>query len=87
VTITHRLRLVVGLQSTGDTLRNSTFTEQALQSMLDRMGVNIRAIQQRTRNIAAVLVTAELPPFIQPGSRVDVTVSSLGDATPFSAAP
>ncbi|WOJ88641.1 flagellar basal body P-ring protein FlgI [Methylocapsa polymorpha] len=73
--------LVVGLQSTGDTLRNSTFTEQALQSMLDRMGVNIRAIQQRTRNIAAVLVTAELPPFIQPGSRVDVTVSSLGDAT------
>ncbi len=73
--------LVVGLQSTGDTLRNSTFTEQALQSMLDRLGVNVRAIAQRTRNIAAVLVTAELPPFTQPGSRIDVTVSSLGDAT------
>ncbi|WP_036255395.1 flagellar basal body P-ring protein FlgI [Methylocapsa acidiphila] len=73
--------LVVGLQSTGDTLRNSTFTEQALQSMLDRMGVNVRAIAQRTRNIAAVLVTAELPPFARPGSRIDVTVSSLGDAT------
>lgn len=73
--------LVVGLQNTGDTLRNSTFTEQALQSMLDRMGINVRAIALRTRNVAAVLVTAELPPFIQPGARVDVTVASLGDAT------
>lgn len=73
--------LVVGLQNTGDTLRNSTFTEQALQSMLDRMGINVRAIALRTRNVAAVLVTAELPPFGRPGSRIDVTVSSLGDAT------
>jgi flagellar P-ring protein precursor FlgI len=77
--------LVVGLQGTGDTLANSTFTAQSLQSMLDRMGVNIRggarANVVRTRNIAAVLVTADLPPFIQPGSRIDVTVSSLGDAT------
>jgi len=73
--------LVVGLQSTGDTLRNSIFTEQALQSMLDRMGINVRAIALRTRNVAAVLVTADLPPFIQPGARIDVTVSSLGDAT------
>jgi flagellar P-ring protein precursor FlgI len=73
--------LVVGLQSTGDTLRNSTFTEQALQSMLDRMGINVRAIALRTRNVAAVLVTADLPPFVQPGARIDVTVSSLGDAT------
>ncbi len=73
--------LVVGLQGTGDTLRNTAFTEQSLQSMLDRMGINIRGILLRTRNVASVLVTAELPPFIQPGSRVDVTVSSLGDAT------
>jgi flagellar P-ring protein precursor FlgI len=80
--------LVVGLQGTGDTLANSTFTAQSLQSMLDRMGVNIRGPGNngrgnivRTRNVAAVLVTADLPPFIQPGSRIDVTVSSLGDAT------
>ncbi len=73
--------LVVGLQGSGDTLTNSTFTQQALQSMLDRMGINVRALTLRTRNVAAVLVTADLPPFIQPGSRVDVSVSSLGDAT------
>ena len=77
--------LVVGLQGSGDTLANSIFTAQSLQSMLDRMGVNIRGVGNgsvlRTRNVAAVLVTADLPPFIQPGSQVDVTVSSLGDAT------
>ena len=73
--------LVVGLQGSGDTLRNSTFTEQALQSMLDRMGINVRALALRTRNVAAVLVTAELPPFARPGARIDVSVSSLGDAT------
>jgi flagellar P-ring protein precursor FlgI len=77
--------LVVGLQGTGDTLANSIFTAQSMQSMLDRMGVNIRGITRsnmlRTRNVAAVLVTADLPPFIRPGSRIDVTVSSLGDAT------
>lgn len=73
--------LVVGLQGTGDTLRNATFTEQSLQSMLDRLGINVRGAALRTRNVAAVMVTAELPPFIQPGSRIDVTVSSLGDAT------
>jgi flagellar P-ring protein precursor FlgI len=77
--------LVVGLQGTGDSLTNSIFTAQSLQSMLDRMGINIRGNARgqivRTRNIAAVLVTAELPAFIQPGSRIDVTVSSLGDAT------
>ncbi|MCI0599496.1 MAG: flagellar basal body P-ring protein FlgI [Beijerinckiaceae bacterium] len=77
--------LVVGLQGTGDTLTNSIFTAQSLQSMLDRMGVNIRGAPRgqilRTRNIAAVLVTGDLPPFGQPGSRIDVTVSSLGDAT------
>ncbi|WP_406600848.1 flagellar basal body P-ring protein FlgI [Microvirga rosea] len=73
--------LVMGLQGTGDTLRNSQFTEQSLQSMLDRMGVNVRDIPLRTRNVAAVTVTADLPPFIGAGSRIDVTVTSLGDAT------
>ncbi len=73
--------LVVGLQSTGDTLRNSTFTEQSIQSMLDRMGINVRGTQLRTRNVAAVIVTADLPPFVSAGSHIDVTVSSLGDAT------
>jgi flagellar P-ring protein precursor FlgI len=73
--------LVIGLNGTGDSLRNSPFTEQSLQSMLDRMGINVRNAKARTRNVAAVIVTAELPAFIGKGSRVDVTVSSLGDAT------
>lgn len=73
--------LVMGLQGTGDTLRNSQFTEQSLQSMLDRMGVNVRDMTLRTRNVAAVTITADLPPFIGTGSRIDVTVTSLGDAT------
>lgn len=73
--------LLIGLNGTGDSLRNSPFTEQSLQSMLDRMGVNVRKASPRTRNVAAVIVTAELPAFIGRGSRIDVTVSSLGDAT------
>ncbi|HLH10781.1 MAG TPA: flagellar basal body P-ring protein FlgI [Methylovirgula sp.] len=73
--------LVVGLQNTGDTLLNATFTQQSLESMLDRMGINVRGTSMRTRNVAAVLVTADLPPFSTPGTRIDVTVSSLGDAT------
>jgi flagellar P-ring protein precursor FlgI len=73
--------LVIGLNGTGDSLRNSPFTQQSLQSMLDRMGINVRNAQARTRNVAAVIVTAELPAFIGKGSRVDVTVSSLGDAS------
>src|SRR6478609_552593 len=73
--------LVMGLQGTGDTLRNSQFTEQSLQSMLDRMGVNVRENTLRTRNVAAVIVTADLPAFIGTGSRIDVTVTSMGDAT------
>jgi flagellar P-ring protein precursor FlgI len=73
--------LVIGLNGTGDTLRNSPFTAQSLQSMLDRMGINVRNANARTRNIAAVIVTAELPALIGKGSRIDVTVSSLGDAT------
>jgi flagellar P-ring protein precursor FlgI len=73
--------LVIGLNGTGDSLRNAPFTQQSVQSMLDRMGVNIRGAQARTRNIAAVIVTAEMPAFVGRGARVDVTVSSLGDAT------
>ncbi len=72
--------LVIGLAGTGDTLRNSPFTEQSLQSMLNHLGVNVRDANLRTRNVAAVMVTAELPPFIGRGSRIDVTVSSLGDS-------
>jgi len=73
--------LVVGLQGTGDTLRNVPFTEQSIQSMLDRMGVNIRGASLRNRNVAAVIVTAELPSGGEAGQRLDITVSALGDAT------
>src|ERR1700733_6517393 len=73
--------LVVGIQGAGDTLRNSPFTEQAMQSMLDRMGINVRNNNLGSRNVAAVIVTADLPSAAGVGSRIDVTVSSLGDAT------
>lgn len=73
--------LVVGLKGSGDSLRNSPFTEQSLQSMLDSLGVNVRESRLRTRNVAAVVVTANMPPFIGKGSRIDVSLASLGDAT------
>jgi flagellar P-ring protein precursor FlgI len=73
--------LVIGLQGTGDTMRNSPFTEQSLQSMLDKLGINVQGIPLRSRNVAAVTVTANLPPFVGPGTRIDVNVSSVGDAT------
>jgi flagellar P-ring protein precursor FlgI len=72
--------LVVGLNNTGDTLNNSPFTRQSLQAMLERLGVNIRGSTLRTGNVAAVMVTANLPAFATQGSRIDVTVSALGDA-------
>ncbi|EJW09877.1 Flagellar P-ring protein FlgI [Rhodovulum sp. PH10] len=72
--------LVVGLQGTGDTINNSPFTKQSLQAMLERLGVNIRGQTLRTGNVAAVMVTANLPAFSTQGTRVDVTVSALGDA-------
>jgi len=72
--------LVVGLAGSGDTLRNAPFTEQSLQSMLNRLGVNVMDAGLRTRNVAAVMVTATLPPFAGRGSHIDVSVSSLGDA-------
>lgn len=73
--------LVVGLNGTGDTLRNAPFTQQSLTAMLERLGVNTRGSQLKTANVAAVMVTANLPPFAPQGSRIDVTVSALGDAT------
>ena len=72
--------LVVGLAGTGDTLNNIPFTKQSLQAMLERMGVNIRGATIRTGNVAAVMVTGNLPPFGTQGTRMDVTVSALGDA-------
>ena len=72
--------LVVGLNGTGDTLINIPFTRQSLQAMLERMGVNIRGQTIRTSNVAAVMVTANLPAFGTQGTRIDVTVSAMGDA-------
>jgi flagellar P-ring protein precursor FlgI len=72
--------LVVGLNGTGDTLNNAPFTRQSLVAMLERLGVNTRGANLRTANVAAVMVTANLPPFSTQGTRVDVTVSALGDA-------
>jgi flagellar P-ring protein FlgI len=73
--------LVMGLQATGDSLRNSPFTDQSIRSMLDRLGVNVAAGSVKSKNVAAVVVTATLPPFVSKGERVDVTVSSIGDAS------
>ena len=73
--------LVVGLQGSGDSLRASPFTEQSLRAMLQNLGISTQGGESRSKNIAAVMVTANLPPFASPGSRMDVTVSSLGDAT------
>lgn len=73
--------LVVGLNGTGDTLRNAPFTQQSLIGMLERLGVNTRGSNMKTANVAAVMVSANLPAFATQGSRIDVTVSALGDAT------
>ncbi len=72
--------LVVGLNGTGDGLNNSPFTKQSLIAMLERLGVNIRGENVNTGNVAAVIVTATLPPFTNQGSKIDVSVSALGDA-------
>lgn len=76
--------LVVGLQGTGDSLRNAPFTRQSLAAMLERLGVNTRDGNLNTRNVAAVMVTANLPPFGTQGARIDVAVSALGDAKSLS---
>ncbi|CEJ13847.1 Flagellar P-ring protein precursor [bacterium YEK0313] len=72
--------LVVGLNGTGDTLNNSPFTRQSIQSMMERLGVNTRGMNMRTANVAAVMVTANLPPFATQGTRIDIRVSAMGDA-------
>ena len=73
--------LVIGLQGSGDSLRNSPFTEQSIRAMLENLGIATEGGQARAKNVAAVIVTANLPPFVQSGARIDVSVSSLGDAT------
>jgi len=72
--------LVVGLNGTGDGLRNAPFTEEIMVNILERLGVNVTGEQFRPQNVAAVIVTAELPPFARQGSQIDVTVSAIGDA-------
>ncbi len=72
--------LVVGLNGTGDKLKNNAFTEQSLIAFLERQGVNTRGTELKTKNVAAVTITATLPPFARSGGRVDVTVSAMGDA-------
>ncbi len=75
--------LVVGLNGTGDRLDNAVFTRESLIGMLERLGVNTRDQQAKlqTKNVAAVMVTAELPAFARSGGRVDITVSAIGDAS------
>jgi flagellar P-ring protein FlgI len=75
--------LVVGLNGTGDKLNNNIFTRESLVGMLERLGVNTRdqVTALSTKNVAAVMVTAMLPAFARSGSRIDIAVSALGDAT------
>jgi flagellar P-ring protein precursor FlgI len=75
--------IVVGLNGTGDKLNNAPFTRESLISMLERLGVNTRdqAKNMDTKNVAAVMVTSNMPPFVKPGERIDVTVAALGDAS------
>jgi flagellar P-ring protein precursor FlgI len=72
--------LVVGLKGTGDSTQVKS-TAQTLSNLLARQGVNIPSTSIAVKNVAAVMVTAELPAFVRPGQRIDVTVSSSGDAT------
>ena len=72
--------LVVGLDGTGDDLGSAVFTRESLIGMLQRMGVNARDDSLDTDNVAAVMVTADLPPFSRQGTRIDVTVSAIGDS-------
>ncbi len=73
--------LVAGLAGTGDNLRNIAFTRQELVSLLDKLGISVHGANLRTRNVAAVIVTASLPSFARPGTKMDVRVSALGDAS------
>ncbi len=72
--------VVVGLNGTGDK-RQTFFSAQTLANLLERMGVQVSATAMQVRNTAAVLITANLPPFAQPGTRIDVHVAAIGDST------
>jgi len=74
--------LVVGLNGTGDSGTSSPFTVNSITALLERLGVNVRAdiTKMKPKNIAAVMVTSELPPFARPGQQLDITVSSIGDS-------
>lgn len=72
--------IVVGLNGTGDNLQNAVFTQKGLEEFLERLGVNIQGANLKTKNVAAVMVTGELPAFSRQGGRVDIKVSALGDA-------
>jgi flagellar P-ring protein precursor FlgI len=72
--------LVVGLNGTGDSLKNAPFTQQSIQTMLERLGVNTRGTTMQTKNVAAVMVTANMHAFAAQGTRIDVSVSAMGDA-------
>lgn len=72
--------LVVGLNGTGDNIKSVDFTKESLISMLDQIGINARGGQIKAKNVAAVMVTANLPAFARQGSRIDVMVSAIGDA-------
>jgi flagellar P-ring protein precursor FlgI len=73
--------LVVGLNGSGDSLNSSPFTKQSLIAMLERLGVSVRDQNLNTGNVAAVMVTATLPPFTNQGAHIDVNISSLGNAS------
>jgi flagellar P-ring protein FlgI len=75
--------LVVGLNGTGDKLESAVFTRESLVAMLERLGVNTRdqIAKLQTKNVAAVMVTSTLPAFARSGSRIEIAVSALGDAT------
>ena len=73
--------LVVGLNGTGDGMRNAPFTEEIMVSILERLGINVTGEEFRPRNVAAVIVTATLPPFARAGARIDVSISAIGDAS------
>lgn len=72
--------LVVGLNGSGDSLRNTPFTEEIMAGLLERLGVNVTDEAFRPKNVAAVIVTATLPPFARSGSQIDVNVAAIGDA-------
>lgn len=73
--------MVVGLNGTGDNIKSINFAKESLVSLLDSVGINSRDGQVKSKNIASVMVTANLPAFARQGSRIDVMVSALGDAT------